>query len=106
MSISRSRYVTLLAAVLALVLALSVPSRSRAESVPIEGMLLVVAYSELGERICYFMDGTSDAIVPSPIFFDVSDISPDMSKVAYSVRSDAGWFLAETGEIWVAETGG
>jgi dipeptidyl aminopeptidase/acylaminoacyl peptidase len=73
--------------------------------VPIEGKLLVTG-GDLAGVHSYFMDGSSDALVESPVFFDMGDVSPDMTKVAYTVRSISGLDHADWGDIWVANADG
>ena len=80
------------------------PSPARGAGVPIEGMLLVSGWTEQGLPHSYFMDGASDAVVTPLTFFGHGDISPDTTKVAYSVRSSTGLWHATTGDIWVGNT--
>jgi Tol biopolymer transport system component len=82
------------------------PSPAPAAGVPIEGKLLVVGWTEAEAPFSYFMDGASDVVVASPTIFDVGDISPDTTKMAYATRTSGGWFLADTGEIWVSSLDG
>ncbi len=95
-----------LMALLSLVAVVSMASPARAAGVPIEGKLLVVGVSDLPASVSYFMNGASDQIMQSPTYLDMGDISPDMTKVAYSVRSVSGLWHASTGEIWVAGVDG
>ena len=75
-------------------------------SIPIEGTMLVTGWAEASGEFSYFMDGASDAIVPTATYFDVGDMSPDTTKIAYCVRTNTGWFLANKSEVWVANLDG
>ena len=96
--------IALLLALLLLTAAVSMPSPARGAGVPIEGLLLVSGWTEQGLPHSYFMDGASDAVVTPLTFFGHGDISPDTTKVAYSVRSSTGLWHADSGDIWVGNT--
>jgi len=89
-----------------LTIAVSMSSPALGARVPIEGMLLVSGVSDLPASVSYFMEGASDEVVQSLTYLDMGDISPDTTKVAYSVRSVSGLWHANTGEIWVASVDG
>jgi hypothetical protein len=93
-------------ALLWLTAAVSMSSPAGAAGVPIEGKLLASGVSDAPASVSYFMDGTSDEVVQSLTYLDMGDISPDMTKVAYSVRSISGLWHANTGEIWAASVDG
>jgi Tol biopolymer transport system component len=86
--------------------AVSMPMPAGAAGLPIEGKLLVVGWTEAYAGFSYFMDGASGVVVVPPTFFDVGDISPDTTKVTYSVRTNSGFFHANTGAVWVANIDG
>jgi len=91
---------------LSLISALSMSLPARAAGVPIEGMLLVESWDKNWIHRAFFLEGTSDNIVPMPWIYDFTEISPDTSRIIYDVRTASGVGHAETGEIWMANTDG
>ena len=87
--------------------AVSMPSAAGAAGVPIEGVVLVQGWAENGSGYGYFMNGASNVILHSSIFPDTGDISPDATKVAYSLRTTSGGlYQVYTGDVWVAKLDG
>lgn len=75
--------------------------------VPIEGKMLVSGWdiSPGGGDFTYFMEGSSDNILPTPPAFKDGDMSPYADQVAYVVQY-APWPFYLKVDIWKADIDG
>jgi len=79
---------------------------TRAQALPIEGKIVVSGWDDSGASLVYVLEGTSSTVVTAPWAVDLPDISPDLTKVTYDIRTVGDLFHAMTGDVWVANFNG